>query len=68
MNGYELAGKLRSLDGLGSVRLVAVTGYGQEQDVLRSREAGFDEHVVKPMGFENIEEILGRVRDAGHSR
>jgi signal transduction histidine kinase/CheY-like chemotaxis protein len=67
MNGYELAVNLRKVDDLASVRIVAVTGYGQEQDFVRSREAGFDEHVVKPMGLETLEEVLRRVREPGRS-
>jgi CheY-like chemotaxis protein len=48
MDGYELARRLRSLLGAG-LRLIAVTGYGQEHDRLRSFQAGFDEHLVKPV-------------------
>jgi signal transduction histidine kinase/CheY-like chemotaxis protein len=68
MNGYDLAGNLRKVDGLASVRIVAVTGYGQEQDFVRSREAGIDEHVVKPMGLETLQEVLGRVREVGPTK
>ena len=49
MDGYELAGRLRQTPGLGDVRLIAVTGYGQESDRRRSAEAGFDTHLVKPI-------------------
>src|SRR5690242_7121532 len=49
MNGYEVAQKMRELPGLRNVRLVAVTGYGRSDDRLRAREAGFDEHLTKPV-------------------
>jgi PAS domain S-box-containing protein len=49
MDGYEVARRLRREPGLKDVRLVAVTGYGREEDRLRSREAGFDHHLTKPV-------------------
>jgi PAS domain S-box-containing protein len=58
MDGYELAGRLRELPGLTSIRLVAVTGYGQESDKQKSQEAGFDHHLVKPVDFDEVEAIL----------
>jgi CheY-like chemotaxis protein len=57
MDGYELARRLRDrADGL---RLVAVTGYGQESDRQRAREAGFDAHIVKPVEFDALRAALG---------
>ena len=53
MDGYELAGQLRATLGHG-VRLAAVTGYGQESDKARAREAGFDEHFIKPVDLAAI--------------
>ena len=49
MDGYELAGRLRQTPGLRDVRLIALTGYGQESDRQRSAAAGFDMHLVKPI-------------------
>lgn len=49
MDGYELARKLRSTLPAAPLRLVALTGYGQEHDRRRSLEAGFAEHLVKPV-------------------
>jgi signal transduction histidine kinase len=46
MDGYEVARRIRSHGS--RARLVALTGYGQSEDVRRAREAGFDEHLVKP--------------------
>ena len=54
MDGYELGAKLRELPGLAGLRLVAVTGYGQESDRARSRAAGFFAHLVKPADFDLI--------------
>jgi signal transduction histidine kinase/CheY-like chemotaxis protein len=49
MNGYEVARKLRSLPGLKDIRLIAVTGYGQAVDRARAEQAGFDDHLMKPV-------------------
>jgi signal transduction histidine kinase/ActR/RegA family two-component response regulator len=54
MDGYEVARRLRRQEGLEGVLLVAVTGYGQDEDRRRSREAGFDAHLVKPVELEEI--------------
>jgi signal transduction histidine kinase len=53
MDGYELARRIRETRGA-AMRLVAVTGYGQESDRSRSREAGFDAHLVKPVDMEEL--------------
>ncbi len=59
MDGFELAGRLRELLP-GPLRLIAVTGYGQETDKARSRAAGFDDHLVKPVGLEVLLGSLDR--------
>ncbi len=48
IDGYELARRLRGLSGLDHVRLIALTGYGQEQDIEAARAAGFEHHLAKP--------------------
>jgi signal transduction histidine kinase len=48
LNGYEVAVKVRAIDGLSGMRLVAMSGFGQESDRRRALEAGFDVHIVKP--------------------
>lgn len=58
MDGYELAAHMRRLPGLSSVRLVAITGYGQDSDRLRSREAGFDAHLVKPVSIHALAQVI----------
>jgi signal transduction histidine kinase/CheY-like chemotaxis protein len=57
MDGYDLARMLRL--GLGfKGTLIALTGYGQEDDKQRAREAGFDYHLTKPIGIADLEAIL----------
>lgn len=60
MNGYELARQLRQEPGQGRLILVALTGYGQDEDRLHSREAGFDAHLVKPVNLEELRAILAQ--------
>jgi len=61
MDGYEVARRLRQqLRQDDKVLLVALTGYGQEEDRRRSREAGFDIHLVKPVDPQELEDILSR--------
>jgi CheY-like chemotaxis protein len=48
MDGYEVARAVRADPSLRSVRLVALTGYGQREDLRRAEQAGFDSHVTKP--------------------
>jgi CheY-like chemotaxis protein len=56
--GHEVA---RALAAQGGTRLVAVTGYGQPDDVRRALEAGFDCHLKKPVSLEDIERALGEM-------
>jgi signal transduction histidine kinase len=56
MTGFEVASRLRSI--LKSTQLVAVTGYGQSEDVRRASSAGFDAHVIKPVDFERLAQII----------
>jgi CheY-like chemotaxis protein len=58
MDGFEIARRLRESHGLGDVMLVALTGYGQDDDRRRSREAGFDQHVVKPVSPTELRELI----------
>src|SRR5262245_60876818 len=59
MTGWELARRLRQLPGLGPAVLVAVSGYAQEHDRLRSLEAGCDLHLSKPLDLERLRLLLG---------
>ena len=60
MSGWELGERLRALLGT-SVRLVAITGYGLDADRTRSREAGFEAHLVKPVDLSLIESTVRKV-------
>jgi CheY-like chemotaxis protein len=62
MDGYEVAQKLRELPGLRDIRLVAVTGYGRSDDRIRARDAGFDDHLTKPVEFAALERTLAGIR------
>jgi CheY-like chemotaxis protein len=76
MNGYEVARRMRGLDWGKGCLLVALTGWGQDEDRRRSREAGFDDHLVKPVEFARIGQLfagvapktreLGRTQDGQH--
>ena len=65
MSGYEAARALRAMPSMRGTMLVACTGYGQEEDRKRSREAGFDYHLVKPVRMEDLERILTEVAGRG---
>jgi CheY-like chemotaxis protein len=58
MDGYEVARRLRRMPGAERMPLVALTGYGQESDRERVRQAGFDEHLVKPVDAERIGALI----------
>lgn len=58
ISGYEVAKRLREQDPTGGTILVAMTGYGQEEDKKRSREAGFDFHLVKPVAPTVFKQML----------
>ena len=59
MNGYDVARTLRS-EGFRHESIIAVTGYGQPEDRQRSHDAGFDEHLVKPVQQEALVAVLRR--------
>jgi signal transduction histidine kinase/ActR/RegA family two-component response regulator len=64
MDGYELAQRLREQPELRQVRLFAITGYGQESDRERSRDAGFQEHLVKPIDLAHLANLIDTARAA----
>lgn len=59
IDGYEVAERLRRELGLNGVRLIALTGYGQDEDRQRCYDAGFDEHLIKPVDPATLETLLG---------
>jgi PAS domain S-box-containing protein len=64
MDGLAVARRLRTSPELGSVKLVAVTGYGRESDRREALAAGFDAHLVKPVEPQKIREILADLAEA----
>jgi PAS domain S-box-containing protein len=58
MDGYQVARRLRERPELAGVRIVALTGYGQSDDVRRAREVGFDDHLTKPVDFNELARAL----------
>lgn len=65
VNGFELARRLRGQPGMNGMVLVAVTGWGKDEDRQRSRDAGFDLHLVKPV---EPDQILDEVRKVAARR
>ncbi len=63
LTGIEVADRIRRQSALGGTVLVAMTGYGQESDRKRSREAGFDHHLTKPADIAELENILAAVSE-----
>ena len=60
MTGHELAQAIRRRPEWNDIWLVAVTGYGQESDKKAAKEAGFNDHLVKPISTTNLECLLCR--------
>jgi signal transduction histidine kinase/ActR/RegA family two-component response regulator len=60
IDGYEVARRIRAALGT-RMLLVALTGYGQERDHRRSSAAGFDAHLVKPVSYDDLSRLLGRL-------
>ena len=58
MDGYEVARRLRTEPACSHALIIAVSGYGQEEDRQRSRQAGFDHHLVKPVNFDQVRKLL----------
>ena len=54
MDGYELAARIHDLPGHRTLRLLALTGYGQPEDAKRTKAAGFEVHLVKPIDFQSL--------------
>jgi signal transduction histidine kinase/CheY-like chemotaxis protein len=57
-DGYELARRVRATPTARHLRLIALTGYGQDSDLLRAKEAGFDECLIKPVDIDRLNEII----------
>jgi len=60
MDGYELARELRKVLPLGSCRLIALTGYSEEGEKEKARDAGFEEHLLKPVNLATLRRAIER--------
>jgi CheY-like chemotaxis protein len=58
MDGYEVAKRIRSRDDHANILLIALTGWGQEEDRRRAKAAGFDHHLVKPADIVSLQTLL----------
>lgn len=58
LDGYEVARRMRQDAGLARLKLIAMSGYGQDRDRKESERAGFDHHLVKPVDLQELEQIL----------
>ena len=64
LDGYETARRLRRRPGGESMLLVAQTGWGQEDDKQRAKEAGFDRHLVKPLDPDGLNQLLSQTLES----
>lgn len=62
MSGYELMDALRKLPMVKNVPAIALTGYGTQSDVQKSREAGFNQHLGKPVAYDDLIEAIDALR------
>jgi len=62
LDGYDACRRIRSQPWGEKIVLVALTGYGQEKDVRRAEQAGFDYHLVKPVKFSTLGSVLAAVQ------
>ena len=58
LNGYEFARQLRLIDAFKDTPLIAISGYGQPSDVEKAIDSGFDHHLLKPYGIEELVALL----------
>jgi len=63
MDGYEVARTLRANASLRDLVLVALTGYGQPEDIRKSLDAGFDHHLIKPLDTDKMLDIIAQIPD-----
>jgi CheY-like chemotaxis protein len=63
MSGHEVAEKLRVDPALAGTLLVALTGWGTDEDRRRSKDAGFDFHLTKPVDLDQVQTVLDALRE-----
>jgi two-component system CheB/CheR fusion protein len=62
MDGYEVADRLRADPHLATIRLVAITGHGYPKDRERTQAAGFWKHLLKPVGIDQLRELIQELK------
>ncbi len=62
MNGYEVARSIRQDPDLSGTYLIALSGYGQDEDRKKTHDAGFNDHLVKPVELENLQQAMSRAQ------
>jgi CheY-like chemotaxis protein len=63
LDGYEVARRIRAQrHGVNGVMLIAITGWGQDEDRRRSRDAGFNAHLTKPVDYGDLNKLLAQWR------
>ncbi|MEJ6023327.1 hybrid sensor histidine kinase/response regulator [Ramlibacter sp. PS4R-6] len=70
-DGYQVAREMRALEAMRDATLVALTGWGAQEDRARSRSAGFDHHLTKPAGLASVDALLAEIaaeRPQAHAR
>jgi len=67
MDGYEVVRRLRAEFPEHRALIVALTGWGRAEDIERARDAGFDEHLVKPVDIDALRRLLSRAASSGSS-
>ena len=68
LNGYEATRRIRALPAGRDLIIMALTGWGQEDDKARSQEAGCDGHLTKPVNLPDLERLLERLQAAKQKR
>ena len=63
LNGFDLARRIRHNSATAGMRLIALSGYGQESDVKAALDAGFDDHLTKPPDFDRLDELIAKPRN-----
>ena len=58
MDGNEVARRIRQQPAFNDIKLIALTGWGQEKDRQRSKESGFDHHLTKPVNFQDLTDLI----------
>ena len=65
MDGFEVARRIRANPAHAGTLLIALTGWGQAQDLKRSQAAGIDHHLVKPLDIDRLRALLVEAADRG---